>query len=172
MKKLFITLISVAGILNAQTVQDINSVSAFSNDINSGSARYIGMGGSMGALGGDISSIEQNPAGAAVAITSDVNVGIGFSSYNNKSTFGNTFRTDDNTIDFVNVGSVFVFNTDDTWNRFTIGVKYSSENFDNWLALGRNNNITGTYQTNDDPIEYTTYKMAGYQDITESYKTK
>ena len=172
MKKLFITLISVAGILNAQTVQDINSVSAFSNDINSGSARYIGMGGSMGALGGDISSIEQNPAGAAVAITSDVNVGIGFSSYNNKSTFGNTFKTDDNTIDFVNVGSVFVFNTDDAWNRFTIGVKYSSENFDNWLALGRNNNITGTYQTNDDPIEYTTYKMAGYQDITEGYKTK
>lgn len=173
MKKIFISLMIVSGILNAQSVQDINSVSAYSNEINAGSARYIGMGGSMGALGGDISSVEQNPAGLGVAITSDVNVSIGFNSYKNKSTFGNTFSTDDNSFQFQNVGASFVFmNENDAWNRFSIGIKYSQENLDNWIGLGRNNKITGTYQTNDDPVEYTTYTMAGYHDQISGYKNK
>lgn len=173
MKKIFITLMTVAGIANAQIVQDINSIPAYSNGINSGSARYIGMGGAMGALGGDISSVEQNPAGLGVAITSEVNVTLGFDSYKNKSTFGNTFKTDDNSFQFQNVGATFVFaNGDDAWNRFSIGLKYSQENLDNWMALGRNDKITGTYLTNDDPEEYTTYTMAGYQDQINGYKNK
>lgn len=173
MKKVFIALIGIAGLVNAQTVQDINSVPVYSNDINSGSARYIGMGGSMGALGGDISSVEQNPAGLGVAITSDVNVTLGFDNYKNESTFGNKFKATDNSFEFKNVGASFVFNTnDENWNRFSIGVKFSNENLDNLIALGRNNNIGGAYLTNEDPEEYTTYTMNGYQDYVSGYKTK
>lgn len=173
MKKIFIIITGIAGIAYAQTVQDINSVPAYSNGLNSGSARYIGMGGSMGSLGGDISSVEQNPAGLGVAITSDVNVSLGVDSYKNSSTFGDSFKTKDNTVNIQNVGATFVFsNSDDAWNRFSLGLKFSQENLDNWINLGRNNNITGTYLTNDDPEEYTTYTMAGYQDAVNGYKTK
>ena len=173
MKKIVAALFFVTGIANAQNVQDLNSLSSFSNEINAGSARYIGMGGSMGALGGDISSTEQNPAGLAVAIASDLNVTLGVNSYKNDSQFGNSFQTDDNSFQFQNVGANFVFhNEGNAWNRFSIGLKYSQESLDNRILLGRNNNITGTYLTNEDPEEYTTYTMAGYQDVREGYKTK
>lgn len=165
--------ICAVGVLNAQNVQDLNSISAHSNDINSGSARYISMGGAMGALGGDISSTEQNPAGVAVAITSDVNVTLGVSTYKNESKFGNTFKTDDNSFNFQNFGATFVFhNNTGPWNRFSIGMKYSEENLDNWINLGRNNSVTATYLTNENPDEYTTYTMDGYQDVVEGYKSK
>lgn len=173
MKKILITLIAIAGFVNAQTVQDINSIPVHSNEINAGSARYIGMGGSMGALGGDISSVEQNPAGLGVAITSEVNVTVGLDSYKNEAAFGNTFKTDDNALQFQNAATTFIFaNDEDNWNRFSIGIKFSNESMDNWIGLGRNNNITGTYLTSEDPEEYTTYTMAGYQDIVNAYKSK
>lgn len=175
MKKLITGFIVLTGILHAQTVQDLNSISAYSNEINAGSARYIGMGGSMGALGGDISSVEQNPAGLAVAIASDVNVTLGINSYKNESKFGNSFDTDDTSALFQNVGGTFVFNTNSSaWNRFSIGIKYSQQSLDNWVRLGRNENIQGTYLTNEgtDDEAYTTYIMDGYQDEVVGYKTK
>src|SRR5690606_3438344 len=128
--------------VQAQTVQDLNSLSAYSNDVNAGSARYIGMGGSMGALGGDISSVEQNPAGLSLAIASDVNVTLGINSNKNEAKFGNAFDTSDNNVMFQNIGATFVFNPNaGNWNRFTIGIKYSQESLDNWIKLGRNENI-------------------------------
>lgn len=173
MKKIFITLIGIGGLVNAQTVQDINSIPVYSNEINSGSARYIGMGGAMGALGGDISSVEQNPAGLGVAITSDASVTFGFYNYKNEATFGNKFKTTDNSFEFKNVGVSYVFNTnEENWNRFSIGIKFANENIDNGIWMGRNNNITGTYLTNEDPEEYTTYTMNGYQDVVSGNKTK
>lgn len=173
MKKVLIALLCFGGAVNAQTVQNITSVPTYSNEINAGSARYIGMGGSMGALGGDISSVEQNPAGLGIAITSDINVTLGVSTYNNKSEFGGSYKTDDSDFLFQNVGGSFVFNTNsENWNRFSIGFKYSQESLDDWMRLGRNDNIQGTFQTNDDPVEYTTYKMAGYHDETVGYKSK
>lgn len=175
MKRIFAGFVICATtILNAQNVQDLNSMSAHSNEINSGSARYIGMGGAMGALGGDISATEQNPAGAAIAITSDVNVTMGVSTYKNEARFGNNiYKTDDNSFNFQNIGANFVFhNPSSAWNRFAIGVKYSEENFDNWIKLGRNDNITATYLTSENPDQYTTYTMAGFQDLVEAYKVK
>ncbi len=176
MKKLFVSIIAVGGFVNAQTVQNINSVSAYSNEINTGSARYIGMGGSMGALGGDISSTEQNPAGLALAIASDVNVTLGINSYKNETKFGNTFDSDDNNVMFQNVGATFVFNpnTSSNWNRFSIGVKYSQQSLDNWVRMGRNENINGTYLTSaeGDPEQFTSYTMNGYHDEVVGFKTK
>ena len=165
----------LAGVVHAQTVQNINSVSAYSNEVNAGSARYIGMGGSMGALGGDISSVEQNPAGLALAIASDVNVTLGVNTYKNETQFGNSFDSDDNSVMFQNVGATFVFNTNaGAWNRFSIGVKYSQQSLDNWVRMGRNDNIRATYLENEgtDDEENITYIMDGYHDEVLGYKTK
>lgn len=170
MKKIVIGVICLAGFVQAQTVQDLNSLSAYSNEINAGSARYLGMGGSMGALGGDISSIEQNPAGLAVAIASDVNVTVGLNTYNNQAKFGNTYETKDNNLMFQNVGATFVFKPNaGNWNRFSVGIKYSQENLDNWIRLGRNENIRTSLV---DSIGTTNYTMNGYQDQVVGFKTK
>lgn len=173
MKKILLGLGMLGGVAYAQTVQDVNSISAFSNDINAGSARYIGMGGAMGALGGDISSIEQNPAGIGLAITSEVSATLGVSTFKNEATFGNSLSTKDNDFMFTNIGGVFVFHNDaGAWNRFSIGFKYSTESLDNHIRLGRNNNITTSLPDVNDPDLITNYTMAGYQDQMAGYKTK
>src|SRR5690606_25066609 len=174
MKRFLIAGFTLFGIgVSAQNAQYINSIPAYSNEINAGSARYIGMGGAMGALGGDISSIEQNPAGLAIAIASDANVTLGINSYKNEARFGNSFDTDDNTVIFQNVGASFVFNTQaGAWNRFSIGVKFSQESIDNWIQLGRNQNITAIVTDEEDPDLITNYTMDGYVDEVAGYKTK
>ena len=58
-----ILLISV-GFLNAQTtIYDANRW--MGSDLN-GTARFVGMGGAMGALGGDITTMGTNPAGIGI----------------------------------------------------------------------------------------------------------
>ncbi len=174
MKRLFAAGLLMGGILmNAQNVQYINSLSAYSGDVNAGSARYMGMGGAMGALGGDISSTEQNPAGLAVAIASEVNVTLGLSSYKNETKFGNSFDSDDNTLLFQNIGGSFVFhNNTGLWNRFAIGMKYSQESLDNRILMGKNDNLSLVLEDPDDENITNTYTFGGYEDLTEGYKSK
>lgn len=173
MKKLIFSLLCLASAANAQNIQDLNLLSNFSNDINAGSARYIGMGGSMGALGADVSASSQNPAGSVIAINSEVSASIGVNSFRNNTQFGNSNKTNDNAFHLQNVGANFIFlNEGSQWNRFSIGIKFYQENLDNWIKMGRNNNITETVLTNANPEEYTTYTMNGYQDLVEGYKSK
>lgn len=173
MKKILLSIGLLGGMVYSQTVQDINSVSAFSNDLNAGSARYIGMGGAMGALGGDISSIEQNPAGLALAITTEGSATLGVTSYKNKASFGSAVSVNDNDFMFTNIGGAFVFNNDTgNWNRFSIGVKYSQESLDNHIQMNRNNQISMSLSDIDDPDLITNYTFAGYQDQVVGYKTK
>lgn len=172
MKKIFLGVCFGCGLFfqnaNAQNIQYINSISNYAGDINAGSARYIGMGGSMGALGGDISSVEQNPAGLALAIASEVNVTLGASSFKNETEFGSKFDADDTDFLFTNVGGSFVFHNDSSpWNRFAIGMKYSQESLDNRIFMGRNDNVSLTLE---DPVS--TYTFGGYEDLTEGYKSK
>ena len=55
---LYLVLLLPLGI-NAQNMYNVSSL--FGNDLN-GTARYIGMGGSMSALGADMSTMGTNPA--------------------------------------------------------------------------------------------------------------
>ena len=72
MKKIFILsalLTTSTGLMHAQGAIDAYSVSQ--PDLK-GTARYMGMAGAFGALGGDLSSISQNPAGIGVYRSSDI----------------------------------------------------------------------------------------------------
>ena len=99
-----ILLISV-GFLNAQTtIYDANRW--MGSDLN-GTARFVGMGGAMGALGGDISTIGTNPAGIGVYRSNDAMVSFGFSSYGTESNYvGNKMNSDKMRASFDNAGFV------------------------------------------------------------------
>ena len=81
MKKIIIVsalvLLWTAG-ANAQTAYD--AAKLVSKDLN-GTARFVGMGGAMGALGGDISTMGTNPAGIGIYRSNDVMVSFGFDKY-------------------------------------------------------------------------------------------
>lgn len=65
MKQLFILTTLLAGSLSA-LAQDAYDAANFANSDLNGTARYVGMGGALGALGGDLSVMGSNPAGIAI----------------------------------------------------------------------------------------------------------
>jgi len=74
---------SVCMSLGAQTSFDAGKL--YDEELN-GTARYVGMGGAMGALGSDPSVISHNPAGIGTYRQSDINLSLGF--------FGASVNTD------------------------------------------------------------------------------
>ncbi|TGN30240.1 OmpP1/FadL family transporter [Empedobacter tilapiae] len=149
MKKILLSLCTLVGTLafaqqnkEYKTQYSTNAINLYSQDINSGNAKYIGVGGAVGALGSDITSVEQNPAGLGVAINSDVQVTAGVSTFSNKTNFGTNIKQSDNNFDFQQFGGTFVFaNEASKWNRFTIGVAYLNQRLDNYSSIGTNEGI-------------------------------
>jgi hypothetical protein len=78
---LFATMISLGAV--AQTSFD--AAKLYDEELN-GTARYVGMGGAMGALGSDPSVISHNPAGIGTYRNSDINTSL--------SVFGTSVNTD------------------------------------------------------------------------------
>ena len=69
-----LALIMVAS-ASAQTIYD--GAKFTQKDLN-GTARFVGMGGAMGALGGDISTMGTNPAGIGIYRSNDVMTSFSF----------------------------------------------------------------------------------------------
>jgi len=101
-----------------------------------GSARFRGMSGAFGAIGGDLSAINQNPAGS-IFFANNFATFTG-SSYNTKNTsryFGTTRSENDSSLDINQAGVVFVFkdnNPKNDWKKITLALNYeNNNNFDN-----------------------------------------
>ena len=71
-----------------------------------GTARYVGMGGAMGALGGDISVISNNPAGIGLMRRNDISIGMGAVIQDDKAIEGEARAH----YSFDQIGFVAVFN--------------------------------------------------------------
>jgi long-subunit fatty acid transport protein len=101
-----------------------------------GTARFASMAGSMGALGGDISTLSYNPAGIAVfrktefSITPSVFSASSFSSYNGTSSSDRKLN-----FNLGNIGMVATFKLKDTstgWQSLNFGIGYNRiNNFNN-----------------------------------------
>jgi len=76
MKKLYIAVLAMAVVLPAAAQDTYESGRLLMNDLN-GTARYVGMGGAMEALGAEISTISTNPAGIGLFRHSTVSVSAG-----------------------------------------------------------------------------------------------
>ena len=92
--KLIIGLALISSMAQAQTGYDAYRLSE--NELN-GTARFVGMGGAMGALGADISVIGSNPAGIGLFRSNDVSATFGFNTTMVKSDFAGTSMKEKNT---------------------------------------------------------------------------
>lgn len=92
--------------VGAQTIYDAANLTEL--DLN-GSARFVGMGGAMSALGGDLSTMGTNPAGIGIYRSNDASVSFGFSSYGTESSYmgGNPISADKTRGSFDHAGFVF-----------------------------------------------------------------
>ena len=140
-----LTGISASTVFFAQDISTIrNTTEIYDNNIITGTARYSSMAGSMGALGGDISSLNSNPAGLGVFITSDANISLLINS--TKTTSSLAGRTTENSIDKTNlgqVGGVLSFQTENhnSWKFINIGINLVNEKIDNRIQSPANHSI-------------------------------
>ena len=102
---IFATLTMLASVISAQTQYDAARITG--TELN-GTARFVGMGGAMGALGADISVIGTNPAGIALFRSHNVSTSFGFNKNMTSSTFNGTKVNDSRTkASFDQIGFVY-----------------------------------------------------------------
>lgn len=133
MKK-YIFLLFAGFTFNAVQSQEIIDAVRYSQDNLSGTARFRAMGGAFGALGGDLSSINVNPAGSAIFSNNQVSMTLGnFSTKNNSDYFGTATSANDTSFDLNQTGGVFVFkNQNSNWKKISFAINYeNTNNFDN-----------------------------------------
>lgn len=144
-RNLTLALIPAAFYLNAQDITLIrNTAEVYSAPITSGTAKYNAMAGAMGALGGDISTINTNPAGLGVFITSDASLTLNIDSNKNKSSIaGNQKDYSTNNTNFGQVGGVLSFpiHSNSDWKFVNVGLNYSYQNLENYIETPANGTI-------------------------------
>ena len=132
--------------------QNIDDVLRYSTDNTQGTARFQAMSGAFGALGGDLSSLNINPAGSAVFNNSQFTLTGTNYHVKNESNYGafvSPFTTD-NTFDINQIGGVFVFknnNQNADWKKISLGLNFDRvQNFSNYKSSNfRTENGLDTY---------------------------
>jgi hypothetical protein len=110
MKKLNLLFIGVLS-MSYVSAQDISDAVRYSQDEVQGTARFRAMGGAFGALGGDLSAISINPAGAAIFTRSNGSFSISNLTTKNDVNYFNGFcSSSDSKFDVNQLGAVFIFN--------------------------------------------------------------
>lgn len=105
-RKISIMVLSILCASSAVAQSAYDAANIAQKDLN-GTARFVGMGGAMGALGGDISTIGTNPAGIGVYRSNDVMATFGYSINGTESDYnGSLFETNKNRWNFDNIGVV------------------------------------------------------------------
>ncbi len=134
MKKIFLSMITTVLGSYVVSAQNITDALRYSTDDMNGTARYRGMSGAFGALGGDFSAIGVNPAGSAIFAGSEIGFTFGDTSLKNTSTYFNkqtSNKSSDFDIDqFGVVLSILNSNQNSEWKKFTLGFNYqTTKNF-------------------------------------------
>ena len=155
MKRIYLTVASLAFTSFVAVAQETyENTKLIDNDLN-GTARYVGMGGAMEALGADLSTIGTNPAGLGLFRKGKTDLSFGLVNQTGMNKFNSLSKTN---MSFDQIG--VVFNLSKTPNAsFNIGFNYhKSRNFDQLLnAANTLNNASQnklTYQKYRNNVYY------------------
>jgi long-subunit fatty acid transport protein len=154
MKKITLQIIILLLTINtfSQVIGYDDGALLFSKENIKGTARFMAMSGAFGALGGDMSAVDVNPAGLAVFNNSEATLTLNHNSIETKSDFfGTKTSSNEDNFDLSQAGSVLVFeNGGEYWSKFAIGFNYTIVNdFENsYLTKG----ISPLTNFNTDPF--------------------
>lgn len=122
MKKLFISALVLIPAAAAVAQGPVDAMTLSQTELR-GSARFIGMGGAFTALGADLSTLRQNPAGIGVYRGSDIGITLGLDFMSNKTAAGGYSNSETNTL----------FNVD---NAGYVGTMTFGDNDENTISWG------------------------------------
>ncbi|CAM4420546.1 OmpP1/FadL family transporter [Flavobacterium terrigena] len=139
MKKILLSLLIGGSFMaNAQEPAISDALRYGVQNLN-GTARFRAMGGAFGAIGGDMSAININPAGSSIFNFNQAAISLSsINRSNNASYFGTSSTTKENTLDINQLGAVFVFNdkaSKSGWKKFALGLNYeNANNLDDYIV--------------------------------------
>lgn len=150
MKKLLLLFIGVL-CMSSIYAQNITDAVRYSNNNVQGTARFKAMSGAFGALGGDMSAVNINPAGSAIFNNSHISLSLSNTNRDNTTSFLNTSNNiTESNFDLGQIGGIFLFKNTDTnspWKKFVVGLSYDqTQNLDNqFYSSGINTNSIDSY---------------------------
>lgn len=113
--------------LNTNYIEDLYQFT--DNHALYGTARNQALSGAMGALGGDLSAMTENPAAASVFLNSEANFTAAISNNSFNINYSNSSNNNkENKFNIGQAGAVMVFNTgtpNEKWKNFAIGINYN-----------------------------------------------
>lgn len=125
MKKIFVSIFVLAAAMPVVAQETYENAKIATEDLN-GTARYVGMGGAMDALGADISTIGSNPAGIGLFRKSSVSTSFGFNSQEDAKDFAGSNKT---RMSFDQIGFVLSMRTgESSYTNFAFNY-HKSRNF-------------------------------------------
>lgn len=152
--------------------QDAFDAMRFANDTQFGTARFAGLGGAMGALGGDFSAINVNPAGSAIYSHNQYGASIVLTNTKNKSNYFGSQKADGSTkFDINQAGGVWVFTDTESKSvdKITFAMNYEKiNNFDNNIAsFGINpiNSVANYFLSYANGIPLNTIRNNDFEDL-------
>lgn len=176
MKKLFIAAIFIitafTSFSQSMSYQDLAIL--FSQDDKNGTARFTAMSGAFGALGGDVSSMNVNPAGLSV-----FNNSLFTGTFNSRSTeinsnyYGTNLTNQNQFVNLSQAGAVLVFDNayKSDWSKFAVGINYRiTKDFNNnFLAQGNSGVATFTEYSLDTNNPALVYGIADEQRFNNTF---
>src|SRR5690554_651024 len=177
MKKLLFMFVGVFA-MTYTNAQDVTDALRYTGDEIQGTARYRGLSGAFGALGGDLSAVSINPAGSAIFTSSNLSFSLSNNNVKNKVSYFNGYNTSkESNIDLNQAGAAFVIynrNSDSKWSKFVFSAAYDKvDNYKNdWLATGVNSTSIDRYFldiTENQSIPFGVLKLQPGEYIEEAY---
>ncbi len=153
MKKLFLIMCVGAVCVNTASSQNDIDAMRYSQITFGGTSRFASMAGSMGALGGDISTLSFNPAGVGVFRKTEISISPSLFSQTTNSTFNGTSSMDRKlNVNLGNIGLVGAIHLKDDknggWQYFNFGIGYNrTNNFNNNISIQGDNKTSSLLDT-------------------------
>ncbi len=118
------TAIFLSSLVNGQNFTDALRYSEMETQ---GTARYTAMGGSFGALGGEVSGLSKNPAGIGVYRNSEFTLSSAFNVFDSESSYRGELRTDSRiNFNIPNISYIGTYKGDPNgWKNYSFGITYN-----------------------------------------------
>jgi hypothetical protein len=177
MKKLFLVIILNVSFLSIAQEMTTSDALRYAVDNMNGTARFRGMGGAFGAVGGDLSAININPAGSLFFSNNFASASISnYNTNNNANYFGTKNKENYSTLDLNQIGAVLVFNDNSgssDWNKISVALNYdNTNNFDNRLftaGINPYNSISQYFVNQANFVANTQFNDYQYEMAYETY---
>lgn len=158
-KIIFVLSIGAAFFAQAQDASTItNTAEIYSNSNLPGTAKSNGMAGSIGALGGDISSVNVNPAGLGVFITSSMSGTLNINNSTTTSEFNGSSQSYDlNNTSLGQIGGAIAFEgkKNSPWKFVTVGFNFSNQDVEKYVETPGGTGVNypvSLYDSNNNPV--------------------